>query len=198
MKRILLSVMAALSCVAVAQDISLDEDDGGISLGEKAEKKLSGEELAAKAKADKEARVIARLKASAAAESDPKKREKIERKVYETLKNSDAETWRNLYYFAEEGMLPRGQVELTHDFCHPNDAGMRVMGPAYAKRIREVLEADAALGRKAPLAVDFATAKGPVKPVNGVGQPPITGHSDTGMFSWLKKAGAPCSRRFSK
>ena len=116
------------------------------------------------------------------------------RKVYETLKNSDAETWRNLYYFAEEGMLPRGQVELTHDFCHPNDAGMRVMGPAYAKRIREVLEADAALGRKAPLAVDFATAKGPVKPVNGVGQPPITGHSDTGMFSWLKKAGVPCSR----
>ena len=109
------------------------------------------------------------------------------RKVYEELKHADAATWRNLYYFAEEGMLPR-DVEQTHDFCHPNDSGMRVMGPAYARRIREVLEADAALGAKPSVTVDFAAKTGPVKPVNGVG------HGDTGLFWWLKKAGISCSR----
>ena len=116
------------------------------------------------------------------------------RKVYDELKESDPETWRNLYYFSDETMLRKGDLEQTHDFCHPNDSGMRVMGPAYAKRIREVLEADAALGAKPSVTVDFAEKTGPVKPVNGVGQPPITGHSDTGMFWWLKKAGIPCSR----
>ena len=116
------------------------------------------------------------------------------RKVYDELKGSDPETWRNLYCFSDEAMLRKGDLEQTHDFCHPNDSGMRVMGPAYAKRIREVLEADAAAGRKPSFTVDFSKATGPVKPVNGVGQPPITGHSETGMFWWLKKAGIPCSR----
>ena len=74
LRRIVKFAFVAFVSTAAAQDISLDEDDGGISLGEKAEKKLSGEELAAKAKADKEARVIARLKASAAVENDQVKR----------------------------------------------------------------------------------------------------------------------------
>ena len=41
---------AALSCAAVtavAQDLALDDDEGGISLGEKQDKKPTAEELAA-------------------------------------------------------------------------------------------------------------------------------------------------------
>ena len=80
---------AALSCAAVtavAQDLALDDDEGGISLGEKQDKKPTAEELAAKAKADKEARVIARLKATADAATDPREREKAQRKIFEVLK----------------------------------------------------------------------------------------------------------------
>ena len=92
-------------------------------------------------------------------------------------------------------MFPADDAELTHDFCHPNDYGSMFMGPAYAKRIREVLEADAAArgGFSFPK-VDFASATGPVKPVNGVGQPPILGFDDTRLFRYLKEAGIPYSR----
>ncbi len=41
--------------------------------------------------------------------------------------------------------------------------------------------------------VDFNQVTGPVKPVNGVGQPPLTGWS-YGMFHYLKEAGIPFSR----
>lgn len=116
------------------------------------------------------------------------------RRVYDRLKKSDAAFWRNLYYFSDETMLRKGDFEQACDFCFPDDSGMRVMGVAYAKRIREVLEADEAFGLKPALTVDFEKVTGTVKPVNGVGQPPITGHSETGMFCWLKKAGIPCSR----
>ena len=42
--------------------------------------------------------------------------------------------------------------------------------------------------------VDFAHPQGVVKPVNGVGQPPILGFDDMSMFHWLKEAGIPYSR----
>ena len=42
--------------------------------------------------------------------------------------------------------------------------------------------------------VDFAHEKGCVKPVNGVGQPPITGLRTYPMFKYLKDAGIPFSR----
>lgn len=41
---------------------------------------------------------------------------------------------------------------------------------------------------------DFDTASGVIKPVNGVGQPPLKGLSNTKMFSYLKDAGIPYSR----
>ena len=42
--------------------------------------------------------------------------------------------------------------------------------------------------------VDFASPTGPVKPVNGVGQPPILGWTDFHLFHYLKEAGIPYSR----
>ena len=44
------------------------------------------------------------------------------------------------------------------------------------------------------LTIDPARTLGPVKPVNGVGQPPITSMSDYPMFHYLKEAGIPFSR----
>lgn len=64
------------------------------------------------------------------------------RKIYESLKAEDPVRWRNLYYFSEKTMLPKEDREATHDFCHPNDYGMIHMGRAYARRIREVLDAE--------------------------------------------------------
>lgn len=64
-------------------------------------------------------------------------------KAYDTLKKEDATLWANLYYFSQTEMLPVSD-EVTHDFCHPNDYGATFMGPAYAKRIREVLNAEKA------------------------------------------------------
>ena len=64
------------------------------------------------------------------------------RKVYDALKAEDPVKWRNLYYFEEKTMLPKEDKEATHDFCHPNDYGMLHMGHAYARRIREVLDAE--------------------------------------------------------
>ena len=42
--------------------------------------------------------------------------------------------------------------------------------------------------------IDFSSVQGPVKPVNGVGQPPILGFDDTRLFRYLKEAGIPYSR----
>jgi len=85
---VLLSLTAAvfLAPEVVAQDLS-DDDEGGITLGEKVEtkKKLTPEEIAEKAKADKEARVLARLKASVAEATDPNTREKLQKRVLENL-----------------------------------------------------------------------------------------------------------------
>lgn len=61
------------------------------------------------------------------------------RKVYDMLKAEDPAKWANLHYFSADGMFPPDDDELTHDFCHPNDWGSKFMGPAYAKRIQEVL-----------------------------------------------------------
>ena len=48
---------------------------------------------------------------------------------------------------------------------------------------------------EAVMAVDFQREIGPVKPVNGVGQPPMVGQlSSWSMFHYLKKAGIPYSR----
>lgn len=61
------------------------------------------------------------------------------RKVYEALKAEDPVRWANLHYFGAGDMFPPDDDELTHDFCHPNDWGSKFLGPAYAKRIQDVL-----------------------------------------------------------
>ena len=42
--------------------------------------------------------------------------------------------------------------------------------------------------------VDFAKETGPVKPVNGVGQPPMLGFGGDSLFHYLTEAGVPFSR----
>ena len=42
--------------------------------------------------------------------------------------------------------------------------------------------------------INFDKAAGIIKPVNGVGQPPISGWTNTDMFHYLKEAGIPYSR----
>ena len=55
------------------------------------------------------------------------------------------------------------------------------------------MAADSAV--EAVMAVDFQREIGPVKPVNGVGQPPMVGQlSSWPMFRYLKEAGIPYSR----
>ena len=115
------------------------------------------------------------------------------RKAYDSLRAEDPVKWRNLYYFTEKTMLPKDDKEATHDFCHPNDYGMMHMGRAYARRIRDVLDAEAQ-PRTDALVVDFDSPVGPVKPVNGVGQPPTVGWNDFHLFKLLKDAGIPYSR----
>ena len=44
------------------------------------------------------------------------------------------------------------------------------------------------------LHIDFGRKLGPVKPVNGVGQPPILGITNASLFSYLRDAGIPYSR----
>ena len=44
------------------------------------------------------------------------------------------------------------------------------------------------------VAVDFGHAIGPVKPVNGVGQPPMLGFGGDSLFHYLTEAGTPFSR----
>ena len=64
-----------------------------------------------------------------------------------------------------------------------------------AGRIFAILSAACALGAQAAsVKVDFAKETGPVKPVNGVGQPPMIGMNDYPMFRYLKEAGIPFSR----
>ena len=46
----------------------------------------------------------------------------------------------------------------------------------------------------ADVSVDWNTVVGKVKPVNGVGQPPLKGNAGYSMFQYLKKAGIPYSR----
>ena len=113
------------------------------------------------------------------------------RAEYDRIKTADPAKWRNLYYFDAKDMLPVDD-ECTHDFCHPNDDGMRHMGPVYVTRIREVLEA--AKASAGMLSVDFSQVVGPVKPVNGVGQPPTIGWNNFSLFHYLKEAGIPYSR----
>ena len=52
----------------------------------------------------------------------------------------------------------------------------------------------AALAAVAEVAVDFSAVTGPVKPVNGVGQPPLLSYTGTSLFRYLKEAGIPYSR----
>ncbi len=46
----------------------------------------------------------------------------------------------------------------------------------------------------ARIMIDFSDIEGPVKPVNGVGQPPMLGFSDDSLFHYLTEAGVPFSR----
>ena len=58
-----------------------------------------------------------------------------------------------------------------------------------------LLAAGAACAQAAEVKVDFDTAIGPVKRVNGVGQPPLVGKlAGYPMFRYLKEAGIPYSR----
>ena len=61
-----------------------------------------------------------------------------------------------------------------------------------------LLELDDAKGAACAFAaevkVDFATETGPVKPVNGVGQPPMLGFGNDRLFHYLTEAGIPFSR----
>ena len=52
----------------------------------------------------------------------------------------------------------------------------------------------AACAFAAEVKVDFATETGPVKPVNGVGQPPMLGFGNDRLFHYLTEAGIPFSR----
>ena len=49
-------------------------------------------------------------------------------------------------------------------------------------------------GELPAVTVDFDDCVGVVKPVNGVGQPPIMGYTGYGLFRYLKEAGIPYSR----
>ena len=58
-----------------------------------------------------------------------------------------------------------------------------------------LLAAGAICAHAADVKVDFGKAVGPVKPVNGVGQPPLVGKlANYPMFHYLKEAGIPYSR----
>ena len=58
-----------------------------------------------------------------------------------------------------------------------------------------LLTAGALCAPAAEVKIDFSKAVGPVKPVNGVGQPPLVGKlADYPMFHYLKEAGIPYSR----
>ena len=58
-----------------------------------------------------------------------------------------------------------------------------------------LLAAGAICAPAAEVKVDFGKAVGPVKPVNGVGQPPLVGKlANYPMFHYLKEAGIPYSR----
>ena len=58
-----------------------------------------------------------------------------------------------------------------------------------------LLAAGALCAPAAEVKVDFGKAVGPVKPVNGVGQPPLVGKlANYPMFHYLKEAGIPYSR----
>ena len=60
--------------------------------------------------------------------------------------------------------------------------------------IMVVIALCAAALKGAEVVVDASCELGPVKPVNGVGQPPILGWSNMSMFHYLKEAGIPYSR----
>ncbi|MBP5542614.1 MAG: hypothetical protein ILM98_00950 [Kiritimatiellae bacterium] len=63
------------------------------------------------------------------------------------------------------------------------------------KRFFAIVAAGCALGASAfTVTVDLSKETGPVKPVNGVGQPPLIGMGDYPMFRYLKDAGIPFSR----
>ena len=64
--------------------------------------------------------------------------------------------------------------------------------------MKKMLVVSAAIGAlacsAAKVTVDPAREIGPVKPVNGVGQPPMIGFTEYPMFHYLKEAGIPFSR----
>ena len=60
--------------------------------------------------------------------------------VYAKLKNENPKMWERLHYLAEEDILLRGDLEQTHDFCHPNDHGMMRMAQSFEKAIGGILK----------------------------------------------------------
>ena len=60
--------------------------------------------------------------------------------------------------------------------------------------VATVLAAFALGAGECGIEVDFALSAGVVKPMHGVGQPPLLGHDNTSMFHYLKEAGVPYSR----
>ena len=72
-----------------AQDISLDDDSGGISLEEGGEPKPDPAEIAKKEKTDKEGRIIARLRKAIATASNRQQREEAQLRLLKMLKGDE-------------------------------------------------------------------------------------------------------------
>ena len=60
--------------------------------------------------------------------------------------------------------------------------------------VASLIAALALTGAAVEVSVDLDARKGSVKPVNGVGQPPLLGWDNMSMFHCLKDAGIPYSR----
>lgn len=65
------------------------------------------------------------------------------RGVYDKLKRENPKSWGNLHYLPIDKQMPK-DWDLTLDKCHPNDAGARFMGRAYADAIERILAGKAA------------------------------------------------------
>ena len=95
------------------------------------------------------------------------------------------------------GLLASSQADLAEAerlVKHPQAA---MLVKRLRNRFDALVEADLkakAKKSKASVKADFGAVTGPVKPVNGVGQPPLIGWAGTNMFHYLTEAGVPFSR----
>lgn len=99
--------------------------------------------------------------------------------------------------------LERGIYEMTDDMgsCmwrhDPSAKGGRVYGKLPKETVAAVIDelmCRAPRGRPVTVSVDFEKPAGAVKPMHGVGQPPLIGMWDYSLFHYMKDAGIPFSR----